>query len=211
MVAVSPLKKVSIFSGLGKAELALLELNASRKRYPADTLVIKQGDSSDSVFVILAGEVRVFVTDFEGNSVNVERMRKGDYFGEYAVLEGSKRSASVMTVKESDFLIVSKEQILDLFAENPDTAFSLIGDQIARIRELTSAAKDLSEMEIQGKIAGHLLTLEADAEGVKKISLPDLIAAVDVPGNIVKNMVRDLQSAALVSVKSGHIVVNDPA
>lgn len=208
MATKNPLKNISIFSGLGNAELALLEMKASRKRYPADTLVIRQGDLSDSLFVILSGEVRVFVTDFEGNKTNIDRMKAGDYFGEYAVLVGSKRSASVKTVKESDFLIVSKDQILDMFADNPDTAFSLMGDLITRIQELTATQKDLNEMAIQGKIAGYLLSLEQDGEGEQKITLPDLIAAVDLPGNIVKNMVRDMQSAGLVSVKSGYIVVN---
>ncbi len=209
MVAVSPLKKISIFSGLGNAELALLEHRTSRQRFPPDTLVIEQGDDSDSMFVILSGEVRVFLTDAEGNSVNIDSMKKGDYFGEYALLDGSKRNASVITVKECDFLVISKEQILDTFADNPDTAFSLVGDLVTRIRELSTNVKGLREMEVQGRLAGVLLNLPADSDGVRKISLPDLITQVDAPGPIVKNLIRELETAGLTSRKDGQIVLNE--
>ena len=141
MVSPSPLKKISIFSNLGKAELALLEARAARRKYPADTIVIREGEDSDSMCIILSGEVSVLVADSQGEQVTMDTMGKGDYFGEYALFDGSKRSASVVTTKESSILFVTRDAIMDLFNDSPESAFSLIVDLISRIHELTASAK----------------------------------------------------------------------
>jgi CRP/FNR family cyclic AMP-dependent transcriptional regulator len=139
----NPLKKISLFSGLTRIELALLDARATRTRFPENTLVIREGEVSDSMFVILSGKVKVFRTDDQGKEVPIDFMGKGGYFGEYAMLDGSKRSASVVTTEPSDFMVISKDTMLDLFAESPDMAFSLIRDLVTRIRELNYALERL--------------------------------------------------------------------
>ena len=141
MVSPSPLKKISIFSSFGKAELALLEAQAARRKFPADAIVIREGEDSDSMCVILSGEVSVLVADSQGEQVTMDTMGEGDYFGEYALFDGSKRSASIVTTRESSILFVTRDAIMDLFNDSPESAFSLIVDLIERIHELTDSAK----------------------------------------------------------------------
>ena len=139
----NPLKKISLFKGLTRIELALLESRVTRTRFPENTVVIREGETSDSMFVILSGKVRVFRKDDKGGEVTIDFMGKGDYFGEYAMLDGSKRSASVVTTEASDFMVISKDTMIDLFGESPDMAFSLIRDLVTRIRELNFALERL--------------------------------------------------------------------
>ena len=141
MVALSSLKKVSIFSGLGRAELALLESRSSRRRFPEGSIVIRDGEDSDSMFIILSGEVDVLVTNKEGERIKVDTLGKDDYFGEYAVLDGSKRSAWVITTEETNMLVITRDSIIDLIVDNPQSALSMMSDLVSRIRELTASLK----------------------------------------------------------------------
>ena len=70
------------------------------RSYPKNTVFITEGDSSDSVFVLLTGKVKVFVSDTEGHEMILDTQGPGEYVGEMA-LDGKPRSASVMTLEPS--------------------------------------------------------------------------------------------------------------
>lgn len=75
------------------------------------------------------------------SAVAVDTMGKGNYFGEYAMFDGSKRNASVVTTTETDMLVITRDAIIDLITQNPESALSMIGDLISRIHELTAQLK----------------------------------------------------------------------
>ena len=70
------------------------------RTYPKNTVFITEGDSSDAVFVVLTGKVKVFVADTEGHEMILDTHGPGEYVGEMA-LDGNPRSASVMTLEPS--------------------------------------------------------------------------------------------------------------
>jgi len=81
----------------GIADLFVRELAAlgRLRSYPKNTVFITEGDSSDSVFVILSGRVKIFLSDTEGHEMILDTQGPGEYVGEMA-LDGNPRSASVM-------------------------------------------------------------------------------------------------------------------
>ena len=93
--------------------------------YPKNTVFITEGDSSDSVFVVLTGKVKVFISDTEGHEMILDTQGPGEYVGEMA-LDGKPRSASVMTLEPSTFSVVAREPVS--FHDDADTGpFVLIG------------------------------------------------------------------------------------
>ena len=142
------------------------------------------------MFVILSGAVRVFSKGEDGSDITFDTMGARDYFGEYALLDGSKRSASVETTEDSDFLVLRRDDIIDMFADNPETAFSLIGDLVQRIRDLTSTVKNLKLMEIQGRVAGVILNLSNQED--QSLSADDVTSKVDAPHEVVEVIMSDL-------------------
>lgn len=64
--------------------------------YPKGSIVVSAGDLSDSLYVVLSGRVRVFLSDENGKEFILSTIGPGDYFGEVA-LDGGPRSASIMT------------------------------------------------------------------------------------------------------------------
>src|SRR5512142_220224 len=108
------------------AQLSAIPDGFVRERsYPRHTVFITEGDSSDSVFVILTGKVKIFIADTEGHEMILDTQGPGDYVGEMA-LDGKPRSASVMTLEPSTFSVVSREPLLEAIRRNPDFALEII-------------------------------------------------------------------------------------
>jgi len=98
------------------------------RTYPKNTVFITEGDSSDSVFVILSGKVKVFISDSEGHEMILDTHGPGEYVGEMA-LDGNPRSASVMTLEPTTFSVVARDPIREAIRQNPDFALEMISSR----------------------------------------------------------------------------------
>src|SRR5204862_2765276 len=120
------------------ADPCVRELGAlgRRRSYPKNTVFITEGDSSDSVFVVISGKVKVFISDTEGHEMILDTQGPGEYVGEMA-LDGNPRSASVMTLEPSTFSVVARDPIREAIRKNPDFALDMISKIIDRARLAT--------------------------------------------------------------------------
>ena len=80
---------------LTKAELRALSGQGAAKSFRKQTIIVNEGDETDSLYVILSGRVKVFLADDSGKEIVLGTQGPGEYFGEM-VLDGGARSASVM-------------------------------------------------------------------------------------------------------------------
>src|SRR6185312_4469299 len=143
------------------------------RTYPKNAVFITEGDSSDSVFVILSGRVKVFISDTEGHEMILDTQGPGEYVGEMA-LDGKPRSASVMTLEPSSFSVVGREPVREAIRHNPDFALDMIGKIIDRARIATSSVKDLALLDVYGRVARLLLNMAQDT-GNGKLQIPEKI------------------------------------
>lgn len=101
------LRKIPLFADLSEEDLERLYRMAETVSIPAGQLVLREGDSGDSLFVVLDGELEV--TKRQGSQdVLLALYKPGQFFGEMALLEQAPRSASVRTLQESRLLVVSQ-------------------------------------------------------------------------------------------------------
>ena len=101
---------------LGPEELAAISRSAVARNYPERTVIVTEGDASDSLFVILEGRCRAYVSDENGREAILSDMGPGEYFGEVAMDEGP-RSASVVTLEPTKLLVVPAERFRAFLAE----------------------------------------------------------------------------------------------
>jgi len=95
------LKGIEIFQGLSVSELAAIASVVEEVDYPAGKIIIKEGTSGETLYLMINGEVSV-IKDLGGiNEVEMDRMTTGNYFGEMALFEDAVRSASIRTEKPS--------------------------------------------------------------------------------------------------------------
>jgi CRP/FNR family cyclic AMP-dependent transcriptional regulator len=181
------------------------------RTYPKNTVFITEGDSSDSVFVILTGRVKVFISDTEGHEMILDTQGPGEYVGEMA-LDGKPRSASVMTLEPSTFSVVQREPVRDAIRHNPDFALDMISRIIDRARIATSSVKDLALLDVYGRVARLLLNMSVEQNGKlmipEKLTQQEIAERVGASRDMVSRIFRDLTTGGYISVENRFITIN---
>ena len=88
---------------LNEEELDALSGEGVVKTFPKQAVIVNEGDETDSLYIILSGRVKVFLSDEAGKEIVLGTQGPGEYFGEM-VLDGGPRSASVMTLEACRFV-----------------------------------------------------------------------------------------------------------
>jgi CRP/FNR family cyclic AMP-dependent transcriptional regulator len=181
------------------------------RSYPKNTVFITEGDSSDSVFVILAGRVKVFLSDTEGHEMILDTQGPGEYVGEMA-LDGKPRSANVMTLEPTSFAVVARDPIREAIRRNPDFALEMISKIIDRARLATSSVRDLALLDVYGRVARLLLNMAVERNGKleipEKLTQQEIAERVGASRDMVSRIFRDLTAGGYITVESRHITIN---
>jgi CRP/FNR family transcriptional regulator, cyclic AMP receptor protein len=177
------------------------------RTYPRQSIIINEGERSDTFFIILSGRVKVFGSDESGKEVIYSIHGPGEYVGEMA-LESGVRTASVMTIEETACSVVSGADFKDFIAENPEFALHLIHKLIRRARVATEGIKNLALLDVYGRICALLTTLADDSNGTlqvrEKLTQQDIADRVGSSREMVSRIFKELISGGYVSLVSGH-------
>lgn len=177
------------------------------RTYPRHSIIINEGERSDTFFIILSGRVKVFGSDESGKEVIYATHGPGEYVGEMA-LDGHVRTASVMTIDETACSVVSGAELKDFIAAHPEFALHLIHKLIRRAREATEGIKNLALLDVYGRICVLLTTLAEDSDGTlrirDKLTQQDIADRVGSSREMVSRIFKELINGGYVSLESGH-------
>jgi CRP/FNR family cyclic AMP-dependent transcriptional regulator len=135
--------------------LRTLAMRGVVRSYPKKTILINEGDEGDSIFVLLKGSVKVFSMDTSGREIVYGKIQEGDYFGEMS-LDGGPRSASVMTLEPSTCAVLTRRDLSEHLAHEPQFALDLVVQVIHRARAATEVARTMALLDVYGRLAGVL-------------------------------------------------------
>jgi len=180
------------------------------RSFPKNSIIVNEGDATDSLYIIMEGRVKAFVSDDEGREVILSTQGPGEYFGEM-VLDQGPRSASVMTLEPSRFLVVPKEDFRDFVLRNPAFSVSLIEKLISRVRSLTENVKSLALMDVYGRVARLLLELANEVDGVlvieERLTQQDIANRVGASREMVSRILKDLSIGGYIAQTRERIVL----
>lgn len=159
------LSRVWIFGGLTQSELLRLSRIVSRRTYAPRSSIVQKGEPATEFFVLLRGRAKVVAPGHGGIDAALNVMAPGEVFGEIAVLDGQRRSATVIALDECEIAIVRKEAFHELLAASPSIALKLLSVLAGRVRKLTTQLEDRAFLEVPARLAKQLLWL-AENHGV---------------------------------------------
>jgi CRP/FNR family cyclic AMP-dependent transcriptional regulator len=204
------LKAVSLFSALSPQEIAALADAAVVRTFPKNTIVVTEGERSDSLYVILSGRVKVFLSDEHGKDLVINAQGPGEYFGELALDEGP-RSASVATLEPCKMAVIANEVLRGFLASHPDAAVQLIRGLIARTRRMTESLKDLALLDVYGRVAKLLLELARERDGRlvidERLTQQDIADRVSASREMVSRILKDLTTGGYIANEGGKILI----
>jgi CRP/FNR family cyclic AMP-dependent transcriptional regulator len=207
------LENIPLFSVLAKEELDAISRLAVTRNYPKNSVIINEGDHTDSLYVILSGKVKIFLTDDHQKEVIVAIQREGDYFGELALLDEAPRSASVMTMEPCSLLIVSRNAFERHLASDPKLAISLMRGLATRLRATTENVKSLALLDVYGRIARTLLQFAKEEDGHHviddKLTHQDLANMVGASREMVSRIMKDLARGGYIKTEGKRITIKD--
>lgn len=128
------LKGISLFRDLTDAQRAALASRFELQSASEGTVLFEQGDPGDALFVVLEGEVEIYVVDHTGDKVSLLTAGKNDLFGELSVLDLGPRTATARAVVDSDLLMLRRKALFSFLRENPDAAVLLMQVMANRVR-----------------------------------------------------------------------------
>jgi len=209
------LANIPLFSGLDEYELAVIYKGAKVKGFPRNTIVIHEGDDSDSLFLILSGRVKVFLTSEKGREVILNSQGAGEYFGELALLDDLPRSASVITAESCQFCVISKKPFQEVLVGHPEIALKVIKNLTRRVRALTDNVKNLALLDVYGRVARTLLSIAVEREGEEgkmvvepKPTHQDIGKMVGASREMVTRIMKDLVVGGYVHVENERIIIH---
>lgn len=207
------LTSIALFNGFSDVDMKAISSLAVTRSVPKNTLVICEGDRSDSLYLILSGKVKVFLSDDEGKEVTLNIQSEGEYFGELAILDEAPRSASVMTTEETKLAILSKSAFDRCMEEHPAMALTIMRGLARRLRELTENVRSLALMDVYGRVARLLLELAEESDNKKvitqRLTQRDIASMVGASREMVSRILRDLSVGGYITVENKIITINE--
>jgi len=186
---------------------------ATTRSYPRHAIIINEGDDSDSVYFILSGLVKVFLSDNNGNEVIMATLKPGDYFGEMTIEPGF-RSASVMAIEPVSAAVVHMTDFRSFLRTHPDFVFSLLGKLIRRVRLVNRSLKGLALLDVYGRLTQLLNDLAENVDGKRLIREPltqqEMASRIGCSREMVSKILKDLNIGGYVEVTRKSIEIKRP-
>jgi CRP/FNR family cyclic AMP-dependent transcriptional regulator len=199
------------FAGLDEAALQKLAPGGVVRSYARNVVVVSEGDATDSLYVVLSGRVKAFVSDESGRELVVNTIGAGDFFGEL-VLDGGARSASIMTLEPSRFFIIPQRDVEALLASNPEFAKNLMRKLIGKVRSLTARLLDLALKDVYGRLVKFLEETAVEQGGRRvipeRLTQGEIAARIGGSREMVNRILRDLAAGGYVTVDAKHIILH---
>ena len=130
------MKQIYIFEGLTVGELAAVASATEEANYNPGNTVVKEGDTGDTMYMIIKGEVSVLINNENDINIEIDRMDTGDFFGEMAFFRDAKRSATIRVEQDYRVLVIHKHEFNEIVREYPQIALKICKVLSDRIHHL---------------------------------------------------------------------------
>ena len=206
------LENIPLFSGLSDAAVTEIEQHGVVKTFKKHSIVIHQDDETCSLYVILSGSVKVYISGDDGREAILNHQNAGDYFGDLALIDKQPRVASVMTTEASRFMIISREDFLVCLSKNPEIAINLIKPMTSRMRMLARNVSSLALLDVYGRVARVLLEQAEEQEDgdmlTEKMTQQEIADMVGASRAMVSRILKDLKAGGYISVDKKRITIH---
>jgi CRP/FNR family transcriptional regulator len=215
---VELLGRVPVFSTLERSDLERIAELAVPRRFEEGQVVFREGDASDTCYVVRDGRARAIRTHRDGRTITLARFGPGDIFGELALFEDELRSATVEAIEPTTAVAVLGPDMRRLMTEHAEISARLVIALGRRLRETNERLSRQSFQTVQSRVAVVLSELVAQemADGNSRDVLvtatqADLAQLAGSSRESASRFLAVLERAGVISQGRGRLVVHDPA
>ncbi|HWZ20088.1 MAG TPA: Crp/Fnr family transcriptional regulator [Ktedonobacteraceae bacterium] len=165
-IATTYFKQVSFFADLSEEEMQALSSATKRRTFRSGEVIFHRDDPGQVLYMIKEGKVKICIISPDGQEVSLTVFGKGEYFGEFALLDGLPRSTDAVALEKVECYTLQRSDFLNAILKNPKIAILVLEALSKRLRTTNQMVEDLIFLDVYGRVAKKLLEL-ADTHGVK--------------------------------------------
>jgi CRP/FNR family transcriptional regulator, cyclic AMP receptor protein len=218
--SVTLLGQVPVFETLAPEDLQHVAEVAVPRSFAGQQVIFREGDESDTCYVVRSGHARAIREHVDGRTLTLAHFGPGDIFGELAMFDDERRSATVEALDDLSTLAIPGSAMRGLLERHPEIAVKLV---IALGRRLRAANERLSRQSfqtVQSRVAAVLdqLVEQARAEGeagqndvLVTATQAELAQLAGSSRESASRFLAVLERAGVISQGRGRLTVHDPA
>jgi CRP/FNR family transcriptional regulator len=217
--AVALLHAVPVFETLAEPDLLqVAQLGVPRSFRPRQ-VVFREGDSSDTCYVVGAGHARAIREHADGRTITLAHFGPGDIFGELAMFDDERRSATVEALDDLQAIAILGPDFRKLLHDHPELSVKLVVALGRRLRDANERLTRQSFQTVQSRVATVLGSLVDDARkegaGQRDVLVTVTQASIaQLAGSSRESASRFLavlERAGVITQGRGRLTVHDPA
>jgi CRP/FNR family transcriptional regulator, cyclic AMP receptor protein len=215
---IALLRRVPVFEALADEDLAQVAAVAVPRTLEAGAVVFREGDASDTAYVVRSGHARAIREHPDGRSITLANFGPGDIFGELAMFDDERRSATVETFESTELIAILGGDMRRLLREHPHIAVKLLAALGRRLRDTNERLARQSFQTVQSRVASVLsqLVKAARAEGAPAGDVlitstqAELAHLAGSSRESASRFLAVLERAGIITQGRGRLVVHDP-
>jgi CRP-like cAMP-binding protein len=215
---VALLSHVPVFEALEPGDLSRVAEVAVPRSLESGQVVFREGDDSDTCYVVRSGHARAIRSHADGRTITLASFGPGDIFGELAMFDSEKRSATVEAVDDLDVVALLGADMRRLVHRHPEIAAKLLTSVTRRLRAANERLTSQSFQTVQSRVAQVVWELveQARAEGagdgdvLLTVTQADIAQLAGSARESASRFLAVLERAGIVSQGRGKLTVHDP-
>ncbi len=212
------LGRVPVFSTLARDDLERVAELAVPRSFAAGQVVFREGDASDTCYVVRSGRARAVRVHRGGRTITLAHFGPGDIFGELALFEDERRSATVEAIAPTAVIALLGPDMRRLMATHNEITLKLVIALGRRLRETNERLARQSFQTVQSRVAAVLTQLveQARAEGAADEDVlltatqADLAQLAGSSRESASRFLAVLERAGVITQGRGRLTVHDP-
>ncbi len=202
------LERVSLFSSLDDSQLSELEAICKTRSIPRNSIVINEGDETDSLYIVKSGKAYAVRIDKNGRQFVINRFGQFDYFGEMSFFDGDVRCATVVTRKPCELIILPRSAFLRFAEKHPEILWNVTKALLAKLRTATEQIDALAFMDVYSRLA-RFLTEHQGPDNIltEKFTQQELADSVGSSRETVNRIFNELITGGYISKQDGRIAI----
>jgi CRP/FNR family cyclic AMP-dependent transcriptional regulator len=215
---VALLSRVPVFADLDADDVGRVAEVAVPRSFEAEQVIFREGDDSDTCYIVRSGHARAVRSHSDGRTITLASFGPGDIFGELAMFDDERRSATVEAVDDLEVVAVLGTDMRRLVRQHPDIAAKLLTAVTRRLRETNERLTRQSFQTVQSRVAQVVSALveQARAEGAPeqdvliRVTQSDIAQLAGSARESASRFLAVLERAGIITQGRGRLTVHDP-
>lgn len=200
------LKNINLFQGMSEDQMRMVEQRTVMREVRRREVLYLPGDAGDRIFLLKRGVVKISALQEDGREVILALLRKGEVFGEEAVIDDAPRDHLAEAYEDALICIITRKDFMDMLRSHPELVFKVTKLIGLRLKTFRTRVEHLLFKGASQRLAATLIELAhehgvSDAQGVLvplRLSQQDLANLIGVTRESVNLALSDFRRKGLV-------------